>query len=118
MRQHKGIKKELLKQADRTLLYVERVRSVICIVNRCLVKAGPAYLNDMFSLNEGSNSRKLYPLVQHKYNTTKYGKNSVRYQGSRCWNQLDNKFKFSTHLKEWQPKCNCSTCDLCVLMQV
>jgi hypothetical protein len=109
---------ELLKKADITLLYVQRVRSLLCVVNRCLVKAGPAYLNDMFTLNEGSNSRKLYPLVQHKYNTTKYGKNSVMYQGSRCWNRLDHKFKFSTHLKESQPKSNSSTCDLCVLMQV
>ena len=92
--------------------------SLMYVVNKCLLKAGPAYLNDLFCLNEGSNSRNVYPLVQHKYKTIKYGKNSVRYQGSRVWNQLENKFKFSTKVKEWQPQCNCSTCDLCILMQV
>ena len=68
---------ELLRKADKTLLYVQRMRSILCVVQNCLNKVGPVYLNDMFSINERSNGRMLWPLVQHKFNTTKFGFNSV-----------------------------------------
>ena len=109
---------DLLKKADRTLLYVERLRSILKVVHKCLNKDGPVYLNDMFVLNEGSNSRKVCQLIQPKFNTNKYGFNSVRYQGSRLWNLLGNNFKLDTPLHQWQPQCNCTTCDLCILMQI
>jgi hypothetical protein len=110
--------KDLLKKANRSLLYVQRLRSLLCLVKKCITKAGPIYLNDMFILNEGSNSRMYYPLVQHKFSTIKYGFNSIRYQGSRWWNLLDTRFKVSSCLKEWHPQCTCATCDLCILMLV
>ena len=59
------------------------MQNIFNVVNKCLLEAGPAYLNDMFCLHEGSNSRNVYSLVQHKYKTIKYGKNSVRYQDNR-----------------------------------
>ncbi len=36
---------------------------------------------------------------------------SVRYQGSRLWNQLDIKYG-NIKLKGWQPHCTCTTCDV------
>lgn len=109
---------DLLKRADRTLMYVQRLRSILKLVYKCLNKEGPAYLHDMFTLNEGSNSRKGSQLIQPKFSTIKYGFNSVRYQGSRWWNLLDNNFKVNTNFKKWEPQCTCTTCDLCILMQV
>ena len=109
---------ELLKKASKTMLYVQRIKSILSIVQKCLQKACPSYLNDMFRINQGSNSRMFLPLVQHKVNTTKYGINSVCYQGSQWWNRVDNKYKLSGSFNEWQPKCNCRSCDLCILMEV
>ncbi len=72
------------------------------------------YLNNAFVLNENSYSRKYLPLIQPKFNTQKYGFNSIRYQRSRLWNNLDNKYRNSKKLKEflWEPNCTCATCDL------
>ncbi len=58
------------------------------------------YLNDLFAVNTGSNSRKLKMLVQRKYNS-KYGFKCIRYQGPSLWNRVDNKFKLTAIFSEW-----------------
>ncbi len=106
-------------KANRPLMYVQRLRSILTEVSKCLNKTGPQYLHDMFSLNEGSrNSRKGSQLIQKKFNTIRYGYNSVQYQGSKMWNLLNISFKSSQCFVEWEPLCNCSHCDLCILKQM
>ncbi len=56
------------------------------------------YLNDLFAVNAGSNSRKLKMLVQPKYNC-KHGRNCIRHQGPTLWNKVDNKFKLTAIFK-------------------
>ncbi len=55
------------------------------------------YLNDVFAVNKGSNSRKLKILVQHKCNF-KYGCNGVQNQGSSLRNRVDNNFKLTANV--------------------
>ncbi len=33
------------------------------------------------------------PLIQTKFNTITYGHNTIRYEGSKIWNNLSNNFK-------------------------
>ena len=53
-------------------------------------------------------------LTQRKYNSM-YGSNSLRYQGAKLWNQVDNKFKTAGNYDTWCKECSCSFCDICVL---
>ena len=53
----------------------------------------------------------------------KYGKSSVRYEGSVIWNTLTNDMKQSIHIdvfkrfmSSWKgPNCSCFNCKLCSL---
>ncbi len=102
------------------------------------------YLNNAFVLNEISYSRIYLPLIEPKFNTEKYGFNSIRYRGSRLWNNLDNGHRNSNNLdnghrnsnnldnghrnsnnldnghrnsnklKEWEPNCTGATSDMCI----
>ncbi len=76
------------------------------------------YLNNMFTLNKNSHSRKHISLIQPKFNTKKYGFNSIRCQSSRLWNQLDNEYRNNDKLKGWEPHCTCATCDMCILLEL
>ncbi len=63
---------ELLEKANRPLMYTHRLRRILSFVEKCIEGKCPMYLNDLFAVNTGSNSRKLKMLVQPKYNS-KYG---------------------------------------------
>ena len=87
-------------------------------------KEGPAYLHDLMTVTESQYDIRNHLIMQQpKYNTIKYGFNSLRYQGPMMWNKLSvdikksndlNEFKFK--LSKWEgPKCSCMNCELCVL---
>ena len=76
----------------------------------------------MFTVKESNyNFRNILALEQPKYNTVKYGFNSVIYQGAKLWNMLGNEVKqvdtlnkFKWLIKSWEgPNCNCSVCTFC-----
>ena len=56
-----------------------------------------------------------------KFNSKKYGYNSLRYNGSVWWNKLDNAIcqlesvkEFKTRIKEWSiRRCMCGHCITC-----
>ncbi len=102
----------LLDRAEINTLYLKLLRSMLSLVCKNINNDGPMYLNNAFVLNDYSYSRKYLPLIQPKFNTQKYGFNSIRYQGSRLWNNLDNEHTNSNKLKEWEPHCTCATCDI------
>ena len=104
----------LLDRAKVSTLYVKRLRSMLSLVCKTINSEGPMCLNNMFTLNQNSHSRKHISLIQPKFNTKKYGFNSIRYQGSRLWNQLDNEYRINDKLKGWEPHCTCATCGMCV----
>ncbi len=63
------------------------------------------------------------PLVVPKFNSVKFGKRTLNYEGLFLWNNLENTFKLSKCVKEFKgqilrwngPFCQCQTCDLCKL---
>ncbi len=57
-----------------------------------------------------------------RFNFVKYGKENVSYYGTILWNDLPNEFKNTTSFDDfehlvnaWEPTCQCSYCDLCVI---
>ncbi len=46
--------------------------------------------------------RDFIPLIQPKFNTITYGNNTIRYQGSKIWNNLSNNFKMSNVLSSFK----------------
>ena len=115
---------ELRCIAERPLLYVQRQRNLMVEVYKIINKLGPLYLHNMFTVKESNyNFRNMLALEQPKYNTVKYGFNSVIYQGAKLWNMLGNEVKqvdtlkeFKWLIKSWEgPNCNCSACTFCSL---
>ena len=59
-------------------------------------------------------------LIVPKPKTVKYGKRSLKYEGSRLWNLLTNDTQLAVNFKVfkrfimlWQgPDCKCFTCDM------
>ncbi len=68
--------------------------------------------------------RDFIPLIQPKFNTITYGHNTIRYQGSKVWNNLSNNLKMSNGLssfkksiQKWSgPECYCGYCLQCTLV--
>ncbi len=85
---------------------------MLLFVEKCIDGKSPEYLNDLFVVNRGSNSRKLNMLVQPKINS-KYGHDCIRYQGPSLWNGVDNEFKLAANFNEWFLECRDFTV-LCV----
>ncbi len=95
-----------------TSIWTDRLRRVLLFVEKCTDGKYPEYLNDL--VDRGSNSRKLSMLVQPKFNS-KHGHNSIRYQGPRLWNGVDNEFTLAANFNKWFLECRCSYCDMFVL---
>ncbi len=108
----------LLDRLKVSTLYVKRLRSMLSFVCKTINNEGPMYLNNMFTLNQNSRSRKNISLIQPKFNTRKYGFNSICCQRSRLSNQIDNKYRDNDKLGGWEAHCTCATCDMCVLIEL
>ena len=109
------------------MLYVQRLKLLAMHVYKILNSSGPKYLHDMYTVNKsGYNTRAVLPLIPPKFETIKYGKNGIRYDGTSLWNALPGEYKTSTSfnhfknsLSKWNgPKCSCTCCSLCSLTQM
>jgi hypothetical protein len=118
---------DLRTKADVPLLYVQRLRYLMTEVYKIINKQGPTYLHWLLKTKDSSyNTRNPNMLEQPKYNTVKYGLNSLKYQGARMWNLLDSEIKqcqdllnFKFRLSKWQgPNCNCANCIPCTLKNI
>ena len=115
---------ELRQKASRPLLYIERLRLIVCEVFKCVNELGPSYLHNIFNSKEQKyNTRKTKILEMPKYNYERYGKQSLSYNGAQLWNMLNNDFKNAINVNDFKrlvtswdgPSCSCSYCNLCVL---
>ena len=78
--------------------------------------------SDLFQLRDCSiSTRNKYGVIQPRVRTTRYGLNSVRYDGARLWNKSENKLKvddikvFKQLLKEFKYECKCNVCTYCII---
>ena len=113
-----------MSDANKPPLYVHRIRLLVLEIYKIIHSIGPKYLDDMFTIkNTTYNMRDNMKLIVPKPKTVKYGKRSLKYEGSRLWNLLTNATKLAVNFKVfkhfimlWQgPDCKCFNCDMCKL---
>ena len=118
---------DLRRKANRPLMYVQRLRTIVTEVFKICNKFGPTYNHDLFVRSDNTHSmRNKMALVQPMCNYFKYGINSFRYQGAKPWNVLDPHIKYDATLKDfvkyistWNGiTCQCSYCHTCVLQRM
>ena len=119
---HVSTYSNLLQRAKMPSLYLSRLRKLSIEVYKILTQNSQNFLTDLFERKETpyilrDNDKR----VQPAYNTTTYGKNSLRYQGAKLWNSLPITIKEATTLSQFKrliktwlgPSCSCSICTLC-----
>ena len=96
------------------MLILHEGKIVVSTVFKCIHGIVPSYLTDMFQLRDCSISTRntcKYGVIQPMVRTSRYGLNSVRYDGARLWNKSENKLKvddikeFKQLLKEFKYEC-------------
>ena len=109
----------LLTKANTDTILISRLKLVAMEVYKCINAINVPYLNDMFKVKENKfGLRHQKNVVQPRFNTIKYGKNSFSYIGSHIWNMLPCHFQtaeninvFKRLVKTWEgPKCKCKLC--------
>ena len=113
---------DLLRISQNICLFSMRRECIMKTVFKCTHNIAPSYLRDLFKVrNERMITRSKTYLIQPKVRTTRYGLNSLRYDGARIWNKLHNDFKvddyydFKRLLKNEIADCNCNTCMFCMI---
>ena len=111
---------ELLQKANIPTLEIGRLRLIATEIYKAIHKETPQYISDIFTLKKDNYN------LRHKNNitiplvrTTRYGLNSLRYQGSKIWNSLPDNIKISPNqetfkklIKSWEgTKCHCNFCN-------
>ncbi len=80
------------------LLYVNRLRNVMCEIYTIINEMSPEYLRQLHVANLKEipyETRSVVPLDQPKIRTVLFGQRSIRYEGARLWNSLPNHFKMT-----------------------
>jgi len=113
---------ELLAKANKCPLYVQRTRLMLEAVHKIISNKLPpiepnfyvqSRVEDVYSL------RNTNLLVQPRFNTIKYGYNSLRYEGTTLWNNMPDALKcddlrtFKINVVKHIKVCQCGFCQLC-----
>ena len=114
--------KELLRKAERSCLYVNRLRTMLLTVYKIIHGTCPPIEQNFFKVQDLTyNLRCSNVLVQPVYSTKRHGYNSFKYQGASLWNKISDDVKnvdfntFRNFVKKWQPECSCGSCILCTI---
>ena len=72
-----------------------RIQNLLIIVFKTINNYPPEYLRDLFRLRDNiKNLRGVNKLQGPKPNTTRYGKNSVKYLAAITWNKISDTLRF------------------------
>ena len=113
---YNGDYEELLKRANMDSLELQRQKSIVVEMYKCLQGIGPKYLSDIFKFRR--NGRRGPISNELRANTAKYGTHSLRVYGPKLWNKLDKDLRESVSLPAFKKKlqdfkgikCNCALC--------
>ena len=91
---------------------IRRLRSLAIEIYKTLNNFNPQYIKSIFNKNENRTSNRLgNNLNTNKFNSVKYGRNSLRNLGPILWNSLPNNVrsfnsidKFKGFMKNWGKK--------------
>ena len=109
----------LLRKAGSDILLIYRLRQVAIEVFKCINKISPPYLYNLFEKKDIMyNLKDSNRLMQPEFNTYMYGYRSLRYIGSKVFNNLSNEFKQNINLKQFKElirtwsglNCKCNYC--------
>ena len=90
-----------------------------------LLQMCPTYLNHLFTNNSCNRTlRSAHNKQLPTFNTVKYGKRSIKYNGLQLWNSLPDEMKtsstlsdFKQYVKLWRGiECQCGFCVSCKIM--
>ncbi len=104
----------LLHIASKRTLYLARLRILSIEIFKTLNNMSPIYMKDVFIQKEVIYGlRDVNLRVQPKFKTLTYGHNTIKYQGSKLWNNLPNDLKqmnslssFKCEIQKWSgPEC-------------
>jgi hypothetical protein len=119
---------EMLNTLGLPTLHVRRMRCILECIYKILNDDLPPMKSDFFPMKRRTyDSRQQRSIALPKCNSTKYGLNTLRYDGCSNWNKLPNNFKcaknvtaFKQLLSEWLPNCSCNDygCKICNLKNV
>ncbi len=114
----------LLHTASKRTLYLARLRILAIEIFKTLNDMSPLYMKDVFIQKEVTYGLRDVNLpVQPKFKTVTYGHNTIKYQGSKLWNNSSNDLKkmnflssFKCEIQKWSaPECHCGYCLQCSL---
>ncbi len=78
---------------------LSRLRILVIEIFKVLNDMSSIYMKSLFIKKcIAYELRDFIPLIQPKCNTITYGHNTIRYQGSKIWNNLSNNLKMSNGL--------------------
>jgi len=112
---------ELLERSNSISLYETRLKNLLHEMYKILKQLSPSYLYVFFKEKESVYDFRKCLLVMPKYETCKYGKNSLKYKGARLWNEMDSIVLYECEkasnvnniLGSWSFECQCGFCILC-----
>ena len=101
-------------------LKTKRIKTLATEIYKTINSIHPNYMKEIFKMDESQNYnfRSHNALKVGRFNTVKYGGNSLRTLGPQIWNSLPNEYKtavnlnqFKRFMKLWSgPKCSCNIC--------
>ena len=112
---------ELLKRVNTTTLHLGRMQSIALETFKCLNGIAPEYIRDLVKFKDNKYNFRYENMLQvPTVRTSRYGKNSFRFEAARVWNSLPNEIRCAKSFKEFKglihtwsgPKCKCSMCQL------
>ena len=114
---------ELLEISGMSSLYQQRIRFLATEMYKLYYKQGPTYLHSLITRKCYTVARNGKAVEQPRCKTSRYGLNSLRYQGAKLSNSLCDNFKDAVTLNDFKNlirvcegnECHCSYCFLCIL---
>ena len=112
---------DLLHRVNTTTLHLGRMQSIAIETFKCLNGIAPEYIRDLVKLKDNKYNFRYENMLQlPTVRTSRYGKNSFRFETARVWNSLPNEIRCANNFKEFKrlvhtltgPGCKCSMCQL------
>ena len=118
--------RELLSTSKRDSLHVMRVRSILeCIFKINYDLLPPMEATFLTPSHHEYGLRRSNTLTRFKPRTSHYGINSLKYEGSKLWNEIPEEARLAGNFKEFKKaltlvnfECHCNTCRACSLLNI
>ena len=112
---------ELLNRVNTTTLHLGRMQSIGIETFKCLNGIAPEYIRDLVKFKDNKYNFRYENMLQvATVRTSRYDKNSFRFESARVWNSLPNDIRCVKNFKEFNglihtwsgPRCKCPMCQL------